>query len=88
MDFQDDSLRYLMKITSQDNTYNYFEKEVNHVDIYDSGTIDSKVVVIIFSYRIFEGSNPFFGCKRTSCCHRKTAKNTLLEYGRLLYKST
>ena len=33
MDFQDDSLRYLMKITSQDNTYNYFEKEVKHVDI-------------------------------------------------------
>ena len=32
MDFQDDSMRYLMKITSQDNTYNYFEKEVNHVD--------------------------------------------------------
>ena len=28
MDFQDDSLRYLMKIDSKDNTYNYFEKEV------------------------------------------------------------
>ena len=35
-----------MKITSQDNTYNYFEKEVNHVDIYDSDmvSLDSNVV--------------------------------------------
>ena len=34
MNFQDDSLRDLIKITSQDNTYNYFEKEVNQLAYY------------------------------------------------------
>ena len=31
MNFQENSLRDLMQIASQDNTYNYFEKEVNHL---------------------------------------------------------
>ena len=40
---------------------------------------------------IFEGPNSFFGCKRTSWCwepQREMGKNTLLEYGGLLHKST
>ena len=30
MDFQDNSLKDKLKITSQDNTFGYFEKEVKH----------------------------------------------------------
>ena len=30
MDFRDDSLRDKLKITTQDNTFGYFEKEVKY----------------------------------------------------------